>query len=162
MLSLLGAIVLLLLGMLMLALEIYTPGGLLGAVGALFLIAANLVIYQSHGKEWLGVSVAVTLIGVVIAGVVGFAYLPRSSLGRAITLDVRQASDQGYISVNARHQHLLGREGIAETPLRSAGVAVIDGKRYDVVARNAYVEAGTRIRVVAVEGGHIVVRPVDA
>jgi membrane-bound serine protease (ClpP class) len=60
-----------------------------------------------------------------------------------------------------RPHELVDATGVAESTLRPAGRARIDGKRYDVVAQGAWVEAGTPIRVVSVRGNVINVRRAD-
>ncbi|MHC4549630.1 MAG: NfeD family protein [Planctomycetota bacterium] len=55
---------------------------------------------------------------------------------------------------------LVGEIGVAESPLRPAGRAKIAGERRDVVTEGAFVTPGTRVRVVAVQGNVIIVRPV--
>ncbi len=53
---------------------------------------------------------------------------------------------------------LLGATGVAETDLRPAGRAKIGGEHLDVVAEG-FVPPGTRVKVVAVRGNVVVVRP---
>jgi membrane-bound serine protease (ClpP class) len=55
---------------------------------------------------------------------------------------------------------LLGAIGQAVTPLRPAGIARFGDDFVDVVAESSYVEAGTRVRVVEVEGNRIAVKEV--
>lgn len=57
---------------------------------------------------------------------------------------------------------LVGARGVAESILRPAGRARIDGQRRDVVAQGAWIQAGTPIRVVSVRGNVIIVRAEDA
>ena len=53
---------------------------------------------------------------------------------------------------------LVGKPGIALTPLRPAGKAEIGDRQFDVVTEGDFVEKGTPIEVVAVHGRQIVVR----
>ena len=53
---------------------------------------------------------------------------------------------------------LLGKSGVAKTALRPSGSALIEGERVDVVTEGNLIEAGTPLRVVAVEGLRVVVR----
>ena len=56
--------------------------------------------------------------------------------------------------------HLVGKQGVAITPLRPAGTCVIDDQRYDVVSDGGFVTANTRVEVVHTEGTRVVVREV--
>jgi membrane-bound serine protease (ClpP class) len=42
----------------------------------------------------------------------------------------------------------LGREGVAQTVLRPAGMALIDGKRLDVEAESGMIESGSPVKIV--------------
>jgi membrane-bound serine protease (ClpP class) len=57
---------------------------------------------------------------------------------------------------------LIGKQGIALTPLRPAGkMETDDGKLVDVVAAGAFVERGTRIVVRECKEGRVRVLPAD-
>ena len=52
---------------------------------------------------------------------------------------------------------LVGRVGQAASPLRPGGVVEIDGERLDVVTEGEFLESGTMVRVLYVQGNRIVV-----
>ena len=53
----------------------------------------------------------------------------------------------------------MGATGEAATALRPAGIALIGGKRYDVLAEGGeWIAAGAAIRVSAVRDGNLLVR----
>jgi len=51
-----------------------------------------------------------------------------------------------------------GKEGIALTPLRPAGTAEVAGERLDVVTGGEFIEPGSRVIVIRVEGTRVVVK----
>ena len=55
---------------------------------------------------------------------------------------------------------LIGREGTVLTELRPAGSALIDDAPVDVVSEGAYLEKGTAVKVIAVNGNRVVVRKI--
>ncbi|MCC6670166.1 MAG: hypothetical protein IT458_03840 [Planctomycetes bacterium] len=55
---------------------------------------------------------------------------------------------------------LVGREGVADSDLRPAGIVLLGADRLDVVSEGGYVARGTRVRVARVEGTRVVVEPV--
>jgi membrane-bound serine protease (ClpP class) len=57
---------------------------------------------------------------------------------------------------------LIGAEGIALTTLRPAGTAEINDKKVDVVSESEYVDQGSKIKVIRVEGAKVVVKPVKS
>ena len=56
----------------------------------------------------------------------------------------------------------LRQEGHAESPLRPAGYAIINGRQVDVVTEGNMIEKGEKLKVVKVEGSRVVVRELDA
>ena len=79
---------------------------------------------------------------------------PRTKVGKKLALptDLKEsrADDLALAS-------LAGAEGVADTTLRPAGFATFGDRRVDVVTRGDEIPAGTRVRVVEVEGNRVVV-----
>jgi membrane-bound serine protease (ClpP class) len=53
---------------------------------------------------------------------------------------------------------LLGKQGMTHTTLRPSGIAMIEGRRVDVVTEGVVLDAGVPVEVVKVEGNRVVVR----
>ena len=66
----------------------------------------------------------------------------------------------GYVS-NDVLKDLAGKEGVAHTTLRPAGIAKIDGNLVDVVTEGDFIDAGSPIVVLRVVGGRNIVRKRD-
>jgi membrane-bound serine protease (ClpP class) len=95
------------------------------------------------------------LTGIVIAILI--KYLPKTAiLNNLILVDSIEAKVD-YTSSIPDNTHLVGKEGICITDLRPSGTALIDNKRYDVVADNEYINHNSKIIVLRVEGMRIVV-----
>lgn len=147
----------LLAGLTLVGMEIFVPGGILGAIGGLALLGAIVTGFKAF--PGLGAYIAIgiiLLVGVVI--VLWAKYFPRTPVGRQMTVskDLRDfsAGEEGLES-------MLGMEGIATSDLRPSGFAELAGRRVDVVTRGNMISRGTRIRVQAVEGNHVVVGEIE-
>jgi membrane-bound serine protease (ClpP class) len=68
------------------------------------------------------------------------------------------STQTGGSAQSSRATDWIGREGVAHTVLRPAGVAVIDGQRLDVVAESGMIESGSPIKIVDVNENRLVVR----
>ena len=90
-----------------------------------------------------------------------FKYAPKNKMFDHIILKVEQKNDAGYISHNVDRDSLVGLEGEALTFLRPAGTAFIAEQRIDVVSEGDFIEKGSKIKVVAVQGSRVVVRKID-
>jgi len=140
-------------GFLLLAAEIFMPGMIVGVIGFLCLCGAVALSYQEYGAL-VGTYV---LAGVSLASLVGFfAWLmvfPHTAIGRKLTLN---QEIQGS-STSEPSTPLLGKRGVALTPLRPAGTARIEGRKVDVVAET-FLEPGAEVEVIAQEGWNVLVR----
>jgi membrane-bound serine protease (ClpP class) len=147
-------VILLVVGAVLVLLETVLPGLIAGILGILCLMGAVLVGYQQYGVRTgnfllLGVSGAS-----VVVILLWLRYFPRSPMAR-LFISQQQVGD-----IRAEKPELLHRTGAALTQLRPSGMAVIDGKRIDVVTEGGLVERGTPVKVIAIEGMRVVVRPI--
>jgi len=152
-------IFLLVLGLLMVCLEIFIPGGIVGTLGAIALIASVILGFTEKGSEfgmyWLAGVVVLTLLGLFFS----IKFLPRSPAGKRIFL----ASDEsGYKSTEAGLAELIGKTGTALTYLRPSGMAEIEERRIDVVTEGEFLSRGTKIEVAKIEGNRVVVREISS
>ena len=149
------AVILLIAGVLLLGAEIFSPGfGLMGALGLACLFGAIVFTAQSFAEGLI-----LTLLLLAAAGIVLAIVLTAASRGK-LKIILRETSDAGANEAAAPYAGCLGKTGIAVTVLRPAGAAEIDGKRLDVVTQGEYLEAGTPVEVLRVEGNRIVVRKI--
>jgi membrane-bound serine protease (ClpP class) len=148
-----GIAVLILIGFLMIAAEVFVPGMILGFLGTLCWIAAVSWAYASYGLA----AGTMVLAGVSIAGTLAFigymAAFPKTFIGRQIINKDAQSTP-----ANIPELTMLGKKGESLTTLRPAGTARIDGRRHDVIAEGSFIEPHSPIIVVRVEGNNLVVR----
>jgi membrane-bound serine protease (ClpP class) len=134
------------------------PGhGISGLTGSA-LILASIVLAFGSGVWILGVeTTSISLILSILIFVYLLKWLPDSAFGRKLAFAGSQEVAEGYVTARAL-THLVGKEGVAESMLRPAGVAVVDGKRYQVQTEGDFVPPQTKVVVQRVEGATIVVR----
>src|ERR1700704_7204100 len=111
-------VVLIIVGFLTLAAEVFVPGMVLGLLGGLCLSGAVVVAFVSYDP----VTGAMVFAGVCILTVVGFlvwlAIFPRTAIGRKIML---QKSLVKGVGERMAPSELMGAQGRSLTPLRPAG-----------------------------------------
>lgn len=147
-----------LLGFLLLTLEVFLPGMVLGVVGGLCLLGGVGVAFSAFGTAggFLAILVLLVLMAIYVPTVIKYA--PRSPFGKMLTLN---ASGAGQKSSSPEFPKLVGQSGVTTSPLRLSGIANINGHRVDVISESGPLEKGTPIRVVRVEGLRIIVEPVE-
>lgn len=143
-------------GILLVITETFVPGGVVGAVG-IVLVLIGVVAGFTHGVT-MGFGL---LAGAVVVGILLFylwmKFFPKSIVGRKVILQQDASTWHGWDTENPA---LFGRLGTTSAPLHPTGIAVIEGKRIDVVTRGEMVEAGRKVRVIEVEGNRVVVAEV--
>ncbi|HEY5705507.1 MAG TPA: NfeD family protein [Terrimicrobiaceae bacterium] len=148
-------IVLIIVGFLMLAAEVFVPGMVLGLLGGLCLSGAVVVAFVYYDA----VTGSLVFGGVCVLTIGGFfawmAAFPHTAIGRKIML---QKSHTKGVGERASSAEVLGAQGRSLTPLRPAGTAFIGGRKVDVVAESDYIARDEPIVVVREEGLRIVVR----
>ena len=99
-----------------------------------------------------------TVVIIIPLAILALWLAPRTRLGRTVILRTAQNSDDGFQAPPQELADLVGHAGQSASPLRPAGVALIDGKRIDVVTNGEFIQPETEVEVVAVEGRRVVVR----
>jgi membrane-bound ClpP family serine protease len=168
------ALLLFILGLVLVGLEIFVlPGfGAPGIFGVLCMLAGlGLVTFDKipqTSEEWGGLAMKVSqyLMGMIGSFVLAFIiarFLPKVPYANRLMLgspaDKPDAAEP-VLPGASEAAGLLGAVGTTNTPLRPAGVVRFGDKFVDVVSDGAFVPAGTRVQVIAVEGTRIVVKEV--
>lgn len=161
-------ILLFVIGLVLLALEIFViPGfGITGIAGIILIFASLFLSLIPSGPflDFDSISIAIIqLTGAIVAAIILILILakllPKSRAFSKLILADEEKAEQGFVSYPSEKE-LIGQEGIALTTLRPAGTAEFNGKRYDVVADWEYIEQGSKIVVLRVEGVKVVVKKV--
>ena len=170
-----------LVGLLLLGIELFViPGfGLVGMLGIGFILFALVLsllglplsvswdsglVAEAFGGVMLSIVIAVFLFFIALR------FLPKRRFARGLVLETTlgkaavadDADSADWHSSPTQWSRFLGHSGVAATDLRLAGKATIDGQLVDVVSFAKYIDAGTPVRVIEVEGVRIVVTRVIA
>ncbi len=160
-------ILLFIIGLLLLLAEIFViPGFGVAGISGIVLIFASIFLSLLGSKPFIDMEM-VSIAIIQLSGAMLFAllamfalvkYLPKSSAFNRLVLSQSENAEEGFVSYPSEKE-LVGKIGIAYTTLRPGGTAVIDGKKVDVVADSEYLDQGTKIKVLRVEGIKVVVTP---
>ncbi|HOW66536.1 MAG TPA: NfeD family protein [Candidatus Paceibacterota bacterium] len=146
---------LLVIGAILLALETVLPGLIAGSLGVMCLIAAVVVGYQDFGAKTGNVILLVVCLGTLVGISLWVRFFPQSRMARLFI------SQRVVGEIRAEKPELLAKTGIALTQLRPCGTALIEGRRVDVVTEGGLVARETPVKVIAIEGMRVVVRPIN-
>jgi membrane-bound ClpP family serine protease len=143
-------------GILLLALEVIVPGGVLGIVGGVSLLGAVLVAFDRFGPGGGAWALAAGLLVTAVALYLEFVLLPRSRLAKALSLTATVA---GRSQPPVAEASLAGRRGVAVTTLAPTGIVECEGRRYEAFSRSGLIAAGAPVEVSAVVTFRILVIP---
>ena len=138
--------------------------GVLAIPGVVLMIAGLFLSLMGRPELWTWESVGLaarplllSFLTTILIAVLMLKMLPRTSAWKWLVLQEEERSEAGYIATG-EHEALLGKNGVAFTPLRPSGTGLIDGRRVNVAADGEFIEKDSPITVVEVEGNRIVVR----
>jgi membrane-bound ClpP family serine protease len=143
------------LGIILLALEIVTPGPLCGIAGCICMVMGVIKAFGMFGS--LGGALAVLLALAALATVIylEFVWLPRSRFVKKFTMATTlHATSQPLPAVPA---DVVGREAVAETTLAPGGYVRIEDRRYEAFCRSGHAPVGARLKVVGLDNFRLIV-----
>jgi membrane-bound serine protease (ClpP class) len=162
-------ILLFVLGVLLLALEIFViPGFGVAGISGMALVMAGFILallnnvsfrFDGVSSAETGRAVLTVCSGLVLGmtAMLGLSHrIGRRGLLRRMALN---ADLEDAVAV-PEFSGLAGREGVAATVLRPSGKVAIDGEWYDGISESGFIEKGAAVRVVRFENAQVYVTPV--
>ncbi|AEE91251.1 conserved membrane protein of unknown function [Tepidanaerobacter acetatoxydans Re1] len=147
-------------GLLLLVIEMFVPGfGVFGVTGILSIIGSVIMAFPSLEQALISI-----LFAMVASGIIIYFLMKRITVNpifSRIILGTKQDKSEGYIAVNKDMSELLGARGKTVTPLRPAGMAIIDERKVDVLAEGEFIPSDSDIVVIRVEGSKIIVKSIE-
>ncbi|MCY7782654.1 MULTISPECIES: NfeD family protein [unclassified Bacillus (in: firmicutes)] len=145
-------------GVILILLEIFLPGGIIGLLGLGAIVASLFLAAESFTV------MAVSLLIASAVSITAFILLTRvlgkrMKFFKKLILNDSTNTESGYVS-NQTRTDLMGKVGVTFTPLRPAGTVIIDDERLDVVSEGSFTEKDKKVKVIKVEGSRIVVREI--
>ncbi len=141
-------------GIILIIVEVFLPGGVLGFLGFCCIGGSIYFAFRSFGMTGLAVSAVVLISTAVLAWLTALKVLPRTSIGRDLFLTKTQ---KGYDTRKDELEKLVGKSGVTESALRPTGKVDIDGDRYDAVSEGEFLEKGSNIVVTGIRSNQLLV-----
>lgn len=151
-------IIILLLGLIFLVIEMFTPGfGVSGGVGLVLLVVGIIVTASTPFEALVMIVLLLIILGAALTVV--FHSATKGRLSKTLILNDSLNKKAGYIGTEDL-EYFVGKEGITLTILRPAGTAEFDGVRLDVVSEGEYIPKNTKVKISQVTGRRIVVKSI--
>ena len=153
--TLLLPIVLQFLGTAVIISEFFIPSGGFLSILAAGLFGYSLYIVFAHVSAGVGyIFIAVDAVLIPIIVLFGIRVIAKGPASLHTTL----SQAEGVTSQPEELKVYIGKEGTTVTALHPAGIALIEGKRVDVVSSGEYIGKLVPISVITVTGNQIVVK----
>jgi len=158
--DILAGIVLFLICAVLLVAEVFIPSfGMLGILAALSLIGGVYKFFQ-HGNlaGIIGIVVAVFMVPAVL--IAGYRVMPRTRFGKNVILSGPRLNSGDGVPDAPQLRELIGREGVVVSMLRPVGVVRFGELKVECVAESGYVDKGSKVNVIKVDGTQVTVRKI--
>lgn len=149
--------ILLILGFVLIFIEFYLPGAIMGTAGGLMVFASIILFAMQSQSPW-EIAVYVIATGIALGFLIKFALWrirtakPNSSIYSDDSQDGFQAS-----SFDAS---AIGKHGVVVTDLKPGGHIVVDGKRVQAISQSGYLVKGSEVLVIGGQEESLIVKPV--
>jgi membrane-bound ClpP family serine protease len=153
--TLLLPVVLQVLGTAVVISEFFIPSGGFLSIAAVGLFGYSLYLVFAHvstGAGYIFVAADAVLIPIIV--LIGIRMIAKGPASLHATL----SQADGVTAQPEDYKAYEGKEGTTVTALHPAGIALIDGKRVDVVSSGEYIGKLVPVSVIAVTGNQIVVK----
>lgn len=161
--DLLTALILFAVAAAFLAAELFVPShGVLGAICVVFAIGG--VVFAYRANEMLGLIAA--LLAIICSPIVFYWAIrlyPQTAVGKRVLLHKPKTSTMAGFDEEVTQLHsLIGKRGLALTPLRPAGACEFEDQRIDAMSESTIIDAGATVEVIRVIGLKVLVKEVPA
>ena len=142
-------------GVMLLAAEVFLPGGIAGVFGGLAMLGGCVVAFQEYGASGGLVATVGALALLGLTFVIELVWLPKTRLGRKLIVQSTVAStSQPALATSAE---VVGKMAEAITPLGPSGYVLVEGRRYEAFCQSGHVGPGATLKVVGLDNFRLIV-----
>ena len=143
----------------LLILEAFMPGfGAPGITGVILEVITLVMTWFEHGPVATLAMLLIVLLMLAIAISTSLRSITKGRLSKSsLVHSETESNEDGYRSIEDLAV-FMDKEGIATSVLRPTGIADFDGVRLNVSSEGDYIPAGTKVRIIKVEGAKILVK----
>ncbi len=133
------------LGIVLLALDLFMPGVVLTILGSIAMLVATSMAFSQYGVSGGLLAFGCGAVLLTIALYIEYGVLPKTRYGKRFFLHAEvHGTSQAKTSDLAT---LAGKEGVAITPLKPTGQIEVDGRRHEALSLDGHLSPGDRVRI---------------
>jgi len=142
-------------GILLIAVEVIVPGGILGSIGALMMFGGCVMAFLEYGTTGGIVAVIAAFVIGGLAVFLEFRILPKTKLGKRAFLTNEITAVSAAFGKEALE--LVGKSAEALTMLSPSGYVRVDGHRYEAFCQSGQVPAGSALEIIGADNFRLIV-----
>ncbi|MCB1181127.1 MAG: serine protease [Chlamydiia bacterium] len=147
--------ILAIIGLLLIFIEFFVPGGILGVTGGILLVG-SVILFALQTESFLAFILFFVIVIVILGVLIKFA-LWRKKKKKGIYL----SNDQEGYSASSYDKEMIGKEAKTLSDLKPSGHIVVEGKRLQAVSKTGYVDKGIKVMVIGGQGAHLIVKKME-
>jgi membrane-bound ClpP family serine protease len=151
-----AVLILFAIGIVFLALEIFTPGVVMGVLGGIAMLAGCVLAFVNLSVAWASLVVIAAFVVLGLFLYAEFVILPKSRFGRKFFLvgGDRSKTSQPML---ADKEEVVGKMCVTLTALAPSGYVQVDGKRFEAFSQSGFAAKGEALRVVSLDNFRLIV-----
>jgi len=141
-----------LLSLILIYLEFFVPGAILGILGGVGFCLSILLFVWESATLWQIITfmVAITVLLVLTIKMALWKLKQKPAM-------FAKEEQSGYLA-SEFDKELIGKSGEALTDLKPSGHIKVEGKRHQAVSESLYIKKGESVKIIAGEGARLIVR----
>lgn len=141
-------------GIILIVFEVFLPGGVLGVLGGICVLAGVIVSYNEFGLVGGFVGFAAAMVLTCLVLYFEFKILPKTAMGKSLFL---KRTIEAKTQADVADDSVVGQECTTLTPLAPTGVVVLNGKKVEASSKSGFIEKNVNVRIVGKETFRIIV-----
>ena len=150
--------ILLILGFLLIFVEFYIPGAIMGTLGGI-LTFASILVFISENDSWIAIIAYITAVFIALGFLFKFA-LWRIKTAKPDRSIYSGASQDGYKASKFDHT-AIGKKGVVLSDLKPGGYILIEGKQLQAISESGYIVKGSTVLVISGQEESLIVKQIN-
>ena len=143
------------LGILLLFTEVLVPGGILGAIGGVLMLAASVLCFVEFGTGGGLLALCAAFVLAAVVFYIEFRVLPKTKIGRRAFLTQEVTGVAAAVGKEAAF--LVGQSAEALTLLSPSGYVRVDGRRYEAFCQSGQAPVGSVLEIIGADNFRLIV-----
>ena len=137
-------VILFLAGILLIAAEVFLPGGIIGMIGGAAMLGGIFSAYSEFGPQGAVISSAIAIALVILALFLEFKILPKTGLGKRLFLEKSVKASAKYSKAD---DDAVGQICDTVTALGPTGFVMLNGVKLEAASKSGFIEKNERVKI---------------